>query len=522
MDAFLPLLLEIWTTACRHVELPEALARITPLLCSRLPADLVLVRQFDRSACRVETIAAGPANEVVPPLLKRSDCRQDEMEGLLAWCQPTRIVRADSREVARTLPGLLPEGMSGQVLAGPLHRETEPVGLLVLSAAPGRFAPQHEPLFRALLDPLAAALENDRRHRELSSLKEAVEADNRSLLSRLGRQDISDTIVGAESGLARVVERIELVAQSDAPVLILGETGSGKEVVARAIHQSSRRASGPFVRVNCGAIPPELLDSQLFGHERGSFTGATDTRKGWFERADGGTLLLDEIGELTPAAQVRFLRILQDGSFERVGGQRPMKVNVRVVAATHRDLKAMVAAGSFREDLWYRIAIFPVRIPPLRERLADIPALSSHFALRAARRLGNPPLVPTPEDNSLLAAYPWPGNVRELSAVMERAAILGSGRRLEVAQALGTDLTLSSGAGEAVESRPAPGAPDRPFATLDKAMSRHIEAALDRCRGRVEGTYGAARLLGINPNTLRGRMRKLGIDTKRFRRGGPG
>ena len=175
------------------------------------------------------------------------------------------------------------------------------------------------------------------------------------------------------------MERVDLVAQSDVPVLILGETGSGKEVVARAIHKGSRRQPGPFLRVNCGAIPPELIDSELFGHERGSFTGAVATRKGWFERADGGTLFLDEVGELPPAAQVRLLRILQDGSFERVGGQRPLHVDVRIVAATHRDLHAMVADGRFREDLWYRIAVFLVRIPPLRERIEDIPALAAAF-----------------------------------------------------------------------------------------------------------------------------------------------
>ena len=184
------------------------------------------------------------------------------------------------------------------------------------------------------------------------------------------------------------MEQVQLVAPSDTPVLILGETGSGKEVVARAIHSRSRRASGPFLRINCGAISPDLVDSELFGHERGSFTGAVAERKGWFERADCGTLFLDECGELPLPAQVRLLRVLQDGTFQRVGGERPMHVDVRVVAATHRDLPAMVASGQFREDLWYRIAVFPVRLPPLRERLTDIPALATHFALRAAKRLG--------------------------------------------------------------------------------------------------------------------------------------
>ena len=199
---------------------------------------------------------------------------------------------------------------------------------------------------------------------------------------------MTDAIVGADAGLREVMERIDQVAPTDVPVLILGETGSGKEVLARAIHQRSRRGAGPVVRVNCGALPPGLIDSELFGHERGSFTGATSVRKGWFERADGGTLFLDEVAELPLDAQVRLLRILQDGTFERVGGHKSLKVDVRIVAATHRDLRAMVSQGTFREDLWYRISVFPVDLPPLRERIEDIPPLAAHFASRAGKRLG--------------------------------------------------------------------------------------------------------------------------------------
>ena len=216
--------------------------------------------------------------------------------------------------------------------------------------------------------------------REIGALREAAEADKRSLLTKLGRRALGDTVVGADAGLRAVMERVELVARSDVPVLILGETGTGKELVARLIHNRSPRSAGPFIRVNCGAIPSELIDSQLFGHERGAFTGAVETRLGWFERADGGTLLLDELGELPLAAQVRLLRILQDGWLERVGGHSQIKVDVRMVAATHRDLAAMAAEGRFREDLWYRIAVFPIALPPLRDRREDIAALAAHFA----------------------------------------------------------------------------------------------------------------------------------------------
>jgi transcriptional regulator with GAF, ATPase, and Fis domain len=254
------------------------------------------------------------------------------------------------------------------------------------------------------------------------------------------------------------------------------------------------------------------VDSELFGHERGSFTGAVARRQGWFERADGGTLFLDEIGELTPAVQVRLLRILQDGSFERVGGQQSLHADVRLIAATHQDLESMVAAGRFRADLWYRIHVFPIRLPPLRERPGDIPELASHFAGRAAQRLGLMPQEPDRVAIERLLAYPWPGNVRELAAVMERAAILGDGRRLAVAEALGGGPTTPEGPEPARVA-----APDLGSDTLDAAIRGQIEAALKRCLGRIEGPFGAAQVLGVNPHTLRARMRRLGIDWKHFR-----
>ncbi|WP_206199301.1 sigma-54 interaction domain-containing protein [Parasulfuritortus cantonensis] len=342
---------------------------------------------------------------------------------------------------------------------------------------------------------------------------------SRRLLQRLaaerqaGRQKRpggNQAIVGAEAGLREVMAAVRQVGRSDAPVLILGETGTGKEVVARAVHQHSRRAGGPFLRVNCGAIPAELIDSELFGHERGSFTGAVATRKGWFERADGGTLFLDEIGELPLAAQVRLLRVLQDGSFQRVGGEHVLNVDVRLVAATNRDLRQAVGVGAFREDLWFRIAVFPIPLPPLRERLQDIPALAAHFSLRAAERLGLPPRMPDAADLDLLAAYPWPGNVRELASVIERAAILGDGHRLEVARALGAVPTPA----RATVGETSPAAP---VEDLETVIRRHIESVLASCHGRVEGPHGAARLLRVNPHTLRSKMRKLGVDAGRFR-----
>ena len=320
-----------------------------------------------------------------------------------------------------------------------------------------------------------------------------------------------DRLIGGDTGLAAVMARAEMVARSAAPVLLFGETGTGKEIIARAIHEHSTYRSGPFRRVNCGAISPELIDSELFGHEQGAFTGAATRRKGWFEQANGGTLFLDEVGELALPAQVRLLRVVQDGEVVRVGGERAVKVNVRLVAATHRDLPAMVEAQTFREDLYYRLAVFPIVIPPLRDRPSDIRAFAEYFAERAANRFGLRPVPVSDADVQLLAEYHWPGNVREIAAVMDRAVLIGQGHSLSVTAALG----LSPRPQAAPVSREA--AAPAGIEPLDAVMRRHIEAALAATHGRIEGPSGAARLLRINPHTLRARMRKLKIDWKRFR-----
>ncbi len=507
-----PFLTEVWKEACQH-ELAEAAARILPHLAGALPIAQLVVRELDLSRHAIETIAVAPSGEDASSPA-RGELRADELDAILAWSRGGALERAGAGTLRRRLPGLLPANVEGEVMVGTLGTREEAPGVLILVAAPGeRYERAHEAIARELLEPFAAALENERRLREVAVVREAAQADRAALLSRLGRKELTDPVVGAEAGLAPVMERVGMVATLDVPVLVFGETGSGKEVVARAIHTRSRRATGPFVRVNCGAIPPGLIDSELFGHERGSFTGAQALRRGWFERADRGTLFLDEIGELPLDAQVRLLRVLQDHTLERVGGHRQVSVDVRIVAATHRDLRGLIAEGRFREDLWYRIAVFPIDLPPLRDHIEDVPALANHFALRAATRFGTPPRIPTPEDLERLVAYAWPGNVRELIAVIERAVILGHGTRLEVAKALGVAPDAAAATSRAGSARDA----DEPFATLDQAVARHIEAALARTRGRIEGRGGAAELLGVNPHTLRARMRKLALDWRRFR-----
>jgi transcriptional regulator with GAF, ATPase, and Fis domain len=523
---------QLWREVGRHLELEESVRRIAPTLRALLPVDALIVRRIERDPMRLTTVALGACDpgEPVEPRAARSECDGATAELVDRWLRQKRPSLLPAAERSALARALLPPGLVGDAIAGPLLVKNEPTGVLVLLARERSFTREHLEAAERLFEPLGVAFENDHRVHELARMREALEADRQALLSRLERQDISDTIVGATAGLSSVMERVEQVARTDAPVLILGETGSGKEVIARAIHAQSRRGSGPVVRVNCGAIPPELIDSELFGHERGSFTGAVNTRKGWFERADGGTLFLDEIGELPMAAQVRLLRVLQDGSLERVGGQSAITVDVRIVAATHRNLETMVAEGKFREDLWYRISVFPIRLPPLRERQQDIPALAAHFARRAGQRLGGSGLTPSEHDIALLRGYPWPGNVRELAAVIERAAILGDGRRLEVGKALGTGeapprpptLPPLPGPQPVAVTAAAAAPPIMPaqILSLDDAMAAHIERALAATHGRIEGPFGAAKVLGINPHTLRARMRKLGIEWSRYRGAG--
>lgn len=516
MERFREMFVDVWREACRHIRIDESATAIAGILAQRIPLGHLVVRRIDVARSSLETVAIAMIQPGQSCEHGRTEWSQDQFTRVLTWSSRGELLTASGQSPPSELALLVPHELSGDILAGPLGDERGPSGVLVLVARTGcQFDDAHRVMAEGLLEPFSVALENDQRLREMAALREAAEADRRSLLNRLGRQSLGDTIVGEEVGLRAVMERVELVARSDVPVLIFGETGTGKELIARAIHTRSQRSSGPFMRVNCGAIPAELIDSQLFGHERGSFTGATDTREGWFERADRGTLFLDEIGELPPAAQVRLLRVLQDGSFERVGGQRPITVDVRIVAATHRDLSGMVREGKFREDLWYRLAIFPVSLPPLRERTEDIPALARHFAQRAAIRFGLTPRMPTPDDIGLLVSYSWPGNVRELGAVMDRAAILGDGRRLEVATALGVQDSPASPPHH--ENRQPAESSTASILSLDDAVRRHIETALRATRGRIEGTGGTADLLEINPHTLRARMRKLGIDWAAYR-----
>jgi transcriptional regulator with GAF, ATPase, and Fis domain len=511
--------LPIWREVCRHLEISESADAIAKLLRPDIPIASFIVWRLEPEHRRVRVVAG------YSEFGESGDLRigTTDWQRLERWVRQKRPLHTatDRRKLEPLLNVLQQSHRPTDMSLMPLVSEHGSAGIAAAIANEGkRFSGQHGSMLDSVQEALSIALDNDARLHEIAALREAAEADRRSLLNRLGRKDVADVIVGDDSGLQHVMQRVDMVSRSDVPVLILGETGTGKELVARAIHNRSERGTGPFIRVNCGAIPRELMDSQLFGHEKGSFTGANEMRQGWFERADLGTLFLDEIGELPLEAQVRFLRVLQDGFVERVGSTKPIRVNVRVVAATHRDLAAMVREGTFREDLWYRIAVFPILLPPLRDRVEDIPALANHFSERAAIRFGLSPVMPTEADLEILKLYDWPGNIRELGAVIDRAAILGNGQTLEVAAALGVaaprraQKTTSSQIGLSAPSDLKPST----ITTLDKAMRQHIKAALRVTQGRIEGPYGAARLLDINPHTLRARMRRLDIDWRMFRR----
>jgi transcriptional regulator with GAF, ATPase, and Fis domain len=310
--------------------------------------------------------------------------------------------------------------------------------------------------------------------------------------------------------MAALVRQARLVADTDTAVLIQGETGAGKEVLAQAIHEWSPRRTGPFVKLNCAAIPENLVEAELFGHTRGAFSGASQARAGRFLTANGGTLLLDEIGDLGLAAQAKLLRVLQEGTFEAVGSDRTTRVDVRVVAASHVDLAKAVAERRFREDLYYRLAVFPLRLPPLRERVEDLPALGAGVLADIRRRTGRGPWTLAPDAVGRLAAHAWPGNVRELVNVLERATILaepgvlgarwfeGVGGRLPAHPLVSGALPHTA---EAADLLP-----------LEEVERRHVRAVLERCGGRIYGKCGAAEVLGLKPSTLQSLMQRLGVE----------
>jgi formate hydrogenlyase transcriptional activator len=349
---------------------------------------------------------------------------------------------------------------------------------------------------------IGVAVANAMANEEIRRLRDQLAEENIALRAQLGQAPWFEGIVGDSQPLRRVLESVEQVAGTGATVLITGETGTGKELIARAIHRRSPRAHGPLVQVNCSAVPGTLLASELFGHERGAFTGAVGRRKGRFEQAHGGTLFLDEVGEMPQEAQVMLLRVLQEREFERVGGNQTLRVDVALVAATNRDLAEDVRAGTFRSDLYYRLNVFPIHVPPLRERREDIPLLVEHFAARYATRFGRSIARIDRRTMTLLSSYDWPGNVRELQNVVERGVITSRNGTLRVDR---EELTAGGAITNDLD------------AELRMQERELIEAALTASRGRVSGPTGAAIRLGMPASTVEFRIKRLGIDKFRYR-----
>jgi formate hydrogenlyase transcriptional activator len=336
--------------------------------------------------------------------------------------------------------------------------------------------------------------------------EEMTRNENLALREQIDRDSMFEDIVGSSEPLRTALRQVAKVAPTDSTVLILGETGTGKELIARAIHKRSPRAARAFIAVNCAAIPPSLIASELFGHEKGAFTGATQRRLGRFESANGGTIFLDEVGDLPQEIQIALLRVLQEREIQRVGAARPIPVDVRVVAATHRDLDVLVAEGQFREDLLYRLNVVPVEMPPLRNRVADIPLLVEYFIERYGKRLGRKFRAIDARSLKAFQTYTWPGNVRELQNVIERAVILSEGETLAVDQA---SLKL-----EQVPNRRRTGTLNGALKTQEREI---IEAALAKSRGRISGPEGAATRLGLPAQTLESKIKRLRIEKYRFK-----
>ncbi len=387
-------------------------------------------------------------------------------------------------------------------VAAPMFVRGRIIGCLLVGVrAPTRVLRVDVWLYENIALQLALALDNARQLERVQHLSEELARQNSYLREEIQSEHAVGDMIGESAAMQTVHRAIARVGATESTVLITGETGVGKELVARAIHQAGPRAERPMVKVNCAAIPEGMVESELFGHERGAFTSAVDRRIGRFELAHDGTLFLDEVGELSPAVQAKLLRVLQDGAFERVGGTQTLSTNARIIAATNRDLAASAREGAFRTDLYYRLNVFPLHVPPLRARPEDIPALVAFFVDQFNRRMGKRVESVDPETMAELCGRHWPGNIRELRHVVERAMIMSDGALLHIEPA--------------VEATAAPDVRDPVKPNLQEAQAEHIRWALRRTAGVIEGPRGAAALLGLKPSTLRFRMKRMGIERPR-------
>jgi len=493
---------------CSSLEIEKALHSCFGYIRDFIQVDTLTLHLFDPGLGFVETVAEATLEggtitshrtQLAPAIREQIRAFIENLEGK-PQCQIIDRASLDAMvgPVARDL-----SSPDNPCLILDLIIEGEYLGIIVVSnTRREKYSQEHASRLLLLHDPFALACANFLRYRDLAELKDRL-ADNYRYLQDDLIHIRGDEVVGAEQGLKGVMKMVRQVAPTDSPVLLRGETGVGKDVIAQAIHRLSSRSENSLIKVDCAAIPESLVESDLFGHEKGAFTGAISRVRGRFERAQGGIVFLDEIGELSPQTQKKILRVLQEGIIERVGGAETIGLDIRVIAATHRPLETMVAEGRFREDLFFRLNVFPIVIPPLRERRADIPLFVNHFIKKESRRRGLPSIARlAPGAIDILTAYGWPGNVRELINLVERELIIGAGKPLAFSSLAPL---VAEDAEKPVEDLPSGSL------SLDRAVSDHIRKVLDMTGGRVEGPRGAARLLDVHPRTLQHRMKKMGV-----------
>ncbi len=493
---------------CRNLEIEKALQECLLYLQDYMPVDRMFLNRFDPNYGTIHSVASSTAYDcasldILIPV-------SSEAKGILRLevksGDPDVRIFNDPQSVALCREILHFYNMTcHSIMVMRLRIQDKIFGSLALITDPTNdvdYTEEHASLISLLKEPFAIALSNAISHREVLKLNDLLADDNRYLHSEL-RKLSGEEIIGANFGLKAVMESVNQVAALDSPVLLLGETGVGKDLIANALHALSNRKKQPFIVVNCGAIPDSLIDSELFGHEKGAFTGALAQKRGRFERADKGTIFLDEIGELPLQAQVRLLRVLQSREIERVGGSQTISLDIRIIAATNQNLEQMVHNNKFRKDLWFRLNVFPILIPPLRERTADIPALVKHFIHLKVKELKLPAIPKLAEDTmDQLIEYNWPGNVRELQNVVERALIINQHGPIS----FDSLITKTKSASPMITNR------DHETFILDDVIIRHIQKVLIKAKGRIHGPGGAAELLDMKPSTLRNRMKKLKIE----------
>lgn len=493
------MLLEINNAVVTKLTRDELWAAIADAVRRIVPFDRLALSQYDAKDNRLRIVTyAGPyEREDYTPVGR--ELQLDDSPAGLAFTSGRYVLRRDleTERVTTSEERAYSHGFRS-ICALPLIVRGQSIGAITMgSLNRAQYSETDAEFLMEAANQISIAIDNMRAHEESQALRARFEAEAVYLQEEIKSEHNFEEIIGQSGPIRELLKQVEQVAPSDATVLILGETGTGKELLARGVHDRSRRKSRPLVKVNCGAIPAGLVESELFGHEKGAFTGATQRRIGRFELADGGTIFLDEVTELPVDTQVKLLRVLQEGDFERVGSSQTIKVNVRVIAATNRNLQDVVRTGAFRADLFYRLNVFPLEVPSLRERPQDIPLLVNFFLSKFAKSLGKEVRGVSQKSMESLSRYSWPGNIRELQNVIERAVVLAKGPVVQIDDSM---LRANEAAG-AVSS----------IDTLESHERNHILRALGETGWVIHGKKGAAEVLGINPSTLRSRMEKLGI-----------